>query len=481
MTFEQVIAPAITLLESGWTLTTLHMAFRYDGILDAAHNQTAVNAAAVRSRVAWSNDAEFLTTTLCHSGEWKWTSTDTESHWFIDGAIFRPLMFGQREGGRKYIKGDVMKNPELLQLYKDLRDAADPLAYFYDSAFTDGLIAKLGAAHETNMKGASECKIHARSDFAGYKAVYRAPLESYYNGHRVIGMPSPTYGGTATLAAMATMEAVDPTYESYDSTDRIVRMFNNQNKIWAARYTCTGDADHDDVAPLADFTTWRTKAVANTQVLPPPVAAPNVTHFGSNTVALAVTDKFGNVVSTTISQEMDYGSGIMFRGMVLNNQLTDFSGDGECNRASGERLPRKTALGEDASTVGGKRPRSSISPIVVGNMAIGSAGGTSIPFANAFLAMRAVDRTGPLSDDLMVPRYYTKNDAEGLIAWTRDTPGLPKAELEERGMKFKVFKPMSAMLESFPSLEVFDITFAVLAGRKTDESAVALRDLEIYL
>ena len=50
------------------------------------------------------------------------------------------------------------------------------------------------------------------------------------------------------------------------------------------------------------------------------------------------------------------------------------------NAPSGERRPRRTALGDDALTLGGKRPRSSMSPtIVLGEdgkplLAIGSPG-----------------------------------------------------------------------------------------------------------
>jgi gamma-glutamyltranspeptidase/glutathione hydrolase len=90
--------------------------------------------------------------------------------------------------------------------------------------------------------------------------------------------------------------------------------------------------------------------------------------FESGTSHLAIADAEGNVVSMTTTVETIFGSRIMVRGFLLNNQLTDF-----------DFLPGK------ANSVGpGKRPRSSMAPVIVFGadgavrLAAGSAGGSLI-------------------------------------------------------------------------------------------------------
>ena len=105
---------------------------------------------------------------------------------------------------------------------------------------------------------------------------------------------------------------------------------------------------------------------------------------------LMAADAEGNIVSLTTTIEGNWGSGVVVpgRGFILNNEMTDFSmkprgedGLPIANAISGERRKRRSALGEDAETFGGKRPRSSMSPtIVVGadgkrQFGIGSSGG----------------------------------------------------------------------------------------------------------
>lgn len=81
------------------------------------------------------------------------------------------------------------------------------------------------------------------------------------------------------------------------------------------------------------------------------------------------------MVSWTTTTEENLGSAVVVpgRGFLLNNELTDFdglprdpaTGKLRANRPQGGLRPRRTALGEDHNTLGGKRPRSSMSPTLV--------------------------------------------------------------------------------------------------------------------
>jgi gamma-glutamyltranspeptidase/glutathione hydrolase len=88
----------------------------------------------------------------------------------------------------------------------------------------------------------------------------------------------------------------------------------------------------------------------------------------SGTSHLSIVDAGGNAVSMTTTIEAPFGSRLMVRGFLLNNELTDFD----------------FAPGSKNEVRGGKRPRSSMAPsIVFGadgrvDLVIGSAGGAYI-------------------------------------------------------------------------------------------------------
>ena len=73
-----------------------------------------------------------------------------------------------------------------------------------------------------------------------------------------------------------------------------------------------------------------------------------------STTHLSITDRAGRTVALTSSIEQAFGSRLMVRGFLLNNQLTDFS------------FLAKTSDGLHPNRVeGGKRPRSSMAPTLV--------------------------------------------------------------------------------------------------------------------
>jgi hypothetical protein len=92
------------------------------------------------------------------------------------------------------------------------------------------------------------------------------------------------------------------------------------------------------------------------------------------------------MVSYTSTVEGPFGSGLMVGGFFLNNELTDFSRSPDID---GKLVANRVE--------GGKRPRSSMSPTVVWDpqgrpfLAIGAAGGSTIPVQTARSIIGAID------------------------------------------------------------------------------------------
>ena len=91
-----------------------------------------------------------------------------------------------------------------------------------------------------------------------------------------------------------------------------------------------------------------------------------------STSHISIVDRYGNVLSMTTTIENAFGSRLMVRGFLLNNELTDFS-----FRSHRNGVPIANRLEP------GKRPRSSMAPTIVMRegqpvLAIGSPGGSRI-------------------------------------------------------------------------------------------------------
>ena len=132
------------------------------------------------------------------------------------------------------------------------------------------------------------------------------------------------------------------------------------------------------------------------------VAALGQNDPGTSTTHLVTSDRWGNVVSYTLTIEQTGGSGIVVpgRGFLLNNELTDFSAiydENDPNRIQG-----------------GKRPRSSMSPtIVLENgkpvLAVGSPGGSTIITTVLQTLVNRIDLGMTLPQAVAAPRASQRN------------------------------------------------------------------------
>jgi gamma-glutamyltranspeptidase/glutathione hydrolase len=205
------------------------------------------------------------------------------------------------------------------------------------------------------------------ADLASYKALERDPLCGPYRVWVICSMAPPSAGGVALLQMFGLLERKQFARVAPQS-EAAVHLFTEASRLaFSDRGRYLGDGDFVFV-PLtkllsAGYLDERARLITERALHIAPPAG-----FESGTSHIVVVDAEGNVVSMTATIESIFGSRIMVRGFLLNNELTDF-----------DFLPEK-----QNSVEPGKRPRSSMAPVIVFGadggvrLAAGSAGGSAI-------------------------------------------------------------------------------------------------------
>jgi gamma-glutamyltranspeptidase/glutathione hydrolase len=282
-------------------------------------------------------------------------------------------------------------------------------------------------------------------DLASYEAPLREPTQISYRGLDVFGMGPPSSGGSTVGEALNILERFS--LSESDETQALHSYLEASALAFADRNRYVGDSDYVDV-PLAEllsdgFAAERACEISSTAALvkPVPPGSPDGdydTTCTSNTSAglavsdvestthLTTADRFGNVVSYTLTIESTGGAGIVVpdRGFLLNNELTDFN----FTDTQGGNDPNLPAPG--------KRPRSSMSPTIVLDggeplLAVGSPGGSTIITTVLQILVNRLDLGMDLPEALAAPRATQRNTASVLAE-----PGFPRGELEALGHTF---------------------------------------------
>ncbi len=281
------------------------------------------------------------------------------------------------EEGRPKTTGEVIRNPALA---KTLRQ----IARQGPKAFYQGQIAKEIAAAVSNAP--QNPAPLTRADLAGYQAKERPPVCVLYRIYKLCGMGPPSSGATTVFQILGMVERFDLKALGKDEPKAWHLIAEAMRLAYADRDKYLGDSDFVGVpvAGLLDknYIASRSALISETSVLPrydaglppgAPVRTAAVPGEVSGTTHFVAIDRTGNVASMTSTVEGPFGSQLVAAGMILNNELTDFS----------------FALSKEGAPVAnrpqaGKRPLSSMSPTIVYDAAgqpifvVGAAGGKRI-------------------------------------------------------------------------------------------------------
>ncbi|MGW7386089.1 gamma-glutamyltransferase [Streptomyces sp. NPDC054794] len=343
-------------------------------------------------------------------------------------------------GGRLPVVGSTFKNPDLARTYEELGRKGTGAIYHGDLG--EDIVDTVNDPPVDPGSGwnARPGKL-TTADLRDYRAKLQAPTRTSYRGLKVYSIAPSSSGGTTVGEALNILENTDL---SKASETQYLHHFIEASRIaFADRGRWVGDPAFEDV-PTKDLLAQRyadTRAclIKDDAVLTSPLApgdprrpvscatggtAAPTTYEGENTTHLTVADKWGDVVSYTLTIEQTGGSAITVpgRGFLLNNELTDFS-----------FAPANPAVHDPNLPGPGKRPRSSISPTIVLDrhdrpvVAVGSPGGATIITTVLQVLTEFVDRHLPLVDAIAAPRASQRNAAQ-----TELEPGLYNSDLRTR-------------------------------------------------
>ncbi|MEO1252774.1 MAG: gamma-glutamyltransferase [Pseudomonadota bacterium] len=294
------------------------------------------------------------------------------------------------ENGAPRPVGHVLKNPDYAETLRAIAEGGADA--FYEGPIAGAIVDAVNSA--PNPGGMT------LEDLRSYGVETLEPVCSGYRGYRICSMAPPSSGGVTTLQILSLLERFNLQDAGAMSADALHLLFEASRLAYADRNEYLADNRnlaaeggptpeqvisgllHPDYLANRSALIDPARAAASVEAGDPSAYAgegewarfgadgspepPSTSHF-------VIVDGEGRVVSMTATVEFAFGSHLMAGGMILNNQLTDFS-----FVPTRDGSPVANAVGP------GKRPRSSMSPVVVFDedgdfySALGSPGGPAI-------------------------------------------------------------------------------------------------------
>lgn len=323
--------------------------------------------------------------------------------------------------GELPVVGSRFRNPGLARTYRELaREGVDALYHGDIGRDVVRTVKKPPMAPDSDRQALPG--LMERRDLADYQAIRQAPTRTTYRGTDVYSMAPSSSGGTTVGEALNILENFR--LSRADRVQALHHYLEASRIAFADRNRWVGDPAFSDVPTHAllskGFAKNRACLIRPDAVLTSPLtpADPHGTaagcvpgtgsvepYEGPSTTHLVTSDRWGNVVSYTLTIEQTGGSGITVpgRGFLLNNELTDFNFTPLTEGVPDPNLPGP-----------GKRPRSSMAPtIVLRNgkplIAIGSPGGATIITTVLQTLVNRLDLGMPLPQAVAAPRISQRN------------------------------------------------------------------------
>lgn len=301
--------------------------------------------------------------------------------------------------------GQRIRNPKLSRLLALIRSKGSDGFY---RGITAGLVVE-----EIKRRGG----FWTLGDLARYAPRVRVPLMTRWNGHTLATMGPPSSGGVV-------LQEILQILESRKSKDRVGSIAWQQDYVRASaiafsdRAQFLGDPESNpslpavllkilDPARISERINVFGERTKTTWQVPEPDRALMPSGEGDHTTHLSVIDASGNAVALTTTINDSFGSGVYLPslGIVLNNEMDDFSAQPGVANDFG-------LVGSEANRPApGRRPLSSMTPTIVrtsqgGVITLGAAGGPRIISAVAQTLIWRLRGGMSLADAVSQPRLH---------------------------------------------------------------------------
>jgi gamma-glutamyltranspeptidase/glutathione hydrolase len=310
-------------------------------------------------------------------------------HWWLDTAkdflITSPALKARyyKPDGSPLAVGDVLRSPELAKTLHAL--AEHGAAAFYSGPLAQEIVDAVDKGE--GAEGHPVPGALSLDDLKNYKVIRREALCGAYRTYEICGAPPPAAGALAVIQILDMLQRFGPAELAPDNARTYHLFVEASRRAFADRDAYLGDPAFVDVPVkgLLDpaYLAARAATIDPGQASPSVAAgdppgkraeiAPSAPDEQAGTSHMSIVDATGNAASFTTTVNSPFGSHLMAGGFILNNQLTDFSFRPEVDgKPAANRVE------------GGKRPRSSMAPLIVFDdkhhlrLLIGSPGGSKI-------------------------------------------------------------------------------------------------------
>jgi gamma-glutamyltranspeptidase/glutathione hydrolase len=281
-------------------------------------------------------------------------------------------------GGEPLAVGDRLRNPAYAATLHTLAEHG-PRAFYTGEIAADIVATVQGAPGNPGVL--------SETDLAIYRVRERPALCAPYRIYEVCGMGPPSSGASTVGQILGLLSPFDLVGLGPDDPEAWRLIGDASRLAFADRGRYLADSDFVPV-PLKgmlapDYLKARSELLRGDDALPQ--VAPGRPEFDHalnwaddqsielpSTSHISIVDGYGNALSMTTTIENGFGSRLMVRGFLLNNELTDFS---FASHDEGRPIANRVEPG--------KRPRSSMAPTILRRdgapvLVLGSPGGSRI-------------------------------------------------------------------------------------------------------
>lgn len=327
--------------------------------------------------------------------------------------------------GQLISEGDILRNPEYANTLRRI-------ARIGPRAFYRGQVA---AAMRAKLAAPPMGTVVTQSDFTNYRAIKRQPICAFIVRYNVCTAPPPS-SGVSLLQLLLILQQTNIAELGPDSPLSWFLFAEASRLMYADRDAWIGDPRFVD-NPISGLLDKGYIANRRTMIGDKPTIAiagepkgaklktSDKTIETGGTSHFVVHDNYGNIVSMTTTVESFFGSGRMVHGFFLNNQMTDFS-----------------AIPEGPNAIAPyKRPRSSMSPVIILDQDMNALGAIGSPGGSAIIAYVAKSLIGIINWDMKMQAAF---DLPNIVArgnqYNGETSQMPQRmrdELLARGINIR--------------------------------------------